>query len=265
MKFLNGLELASYIKERQAHQVRALKQAKQIYPKLFIVSVGDDRPSQVYMNLKKNYGLDIGVEVEIVKTKLDNALTTVQKLNHEPKGSGIIVQLPLPDKSLTDQIVNAIEPQKDVDGLGENSLLDPATPIAIMWLLAGYNIDLLGKNIVIVGQGRLVGRPLSQMLQKSGLEPIVIDEFTDNKEDLISSADILISAAGSIGIISSELLKHKAVVVDAGVTSDSGSLKGDFQDAVYERDDLTITPKKGGVGPLTVAALFDNLIKSASD
>lgn len=264
MKLLNGAELASYIKERQLHQVRALKQAYLTVPKLVIISTTNNKPSQVYEAMKQAYGSDIGVIVEVKKAKEPSALALIQELNIDTLVHGIIVQLPLNDPKLTEEIVSSIDPTKDVDGLGENSIFDAATPTAILWLLAGYNIDLLGKNIVIVGQGRLVGAPLAKLMQSSGLKPKLVDEFTENKEQIISEADILISSVGVPSLIKTGNIKQGAVVVDAGVATDKGSLHGDLEDTVYNRDDLKITPQKGGVGPLTVTALFDNVIKAAT-
>ncbi len=264
MKLLNGAELADFIKERQAKQVRALRQAHKIIPKLAIIICGDNAPSQKYVALKEQYGEDVLVEVEVHSGPQLEAKDLLEVLNQDPLVHGIIVQLPLPDPTQTDEIVSTIAPEKDVDALSENSLYDAATPIAITWLLSGYNIDLRGKNIVIVGQGRLVGAPLVKMLKKSDLEPIIVDEDTKNTAEIFASADIIITAVGKAGLITSDMIPLDSVVVDAGMTSEKGVLKGDLADDVYDRQDLTLTPTRGGVGPLTVAALFDNVIRAAS-
>jgi methylenetetrahydrofolate dehydrogenase (NADP+) / methenyltetrahydrofolate cyclohydrolase len=264
MRFLNGAEIAGFIKERQAHQVRGLRQAKKIFPKLAIVACGDNPVNNKYVQLKQSYGAEILIDVEVYKVSIEQATATINTLNTDDSVHGIIVQLPLPDASKTDEIVDTIAPHKDVDGLGKQANFDPATPIAIMWLLNGYNIQLNGKNITVVGNGRLVGAPLVKMLQSTGLKPTIVDEFTKNSNEILKTADIVISAVGKPGIIEAAMLPNKCVVVDAGVASEDGVLKGDITDDVYDRDDLTITPKIGGVGPLTVAALFDNLLRSAS-
>jgi len=137
-------------------------------------------------------------------------------------------------------------------------------PLAILWLLSGYNIDLAGKDIVLVGRGKLVGAPLEKMLQASGVEPRMVVKETPNGPDEIRKADVVISATGVPGLIKPDMLKQGAVVVDAGVASEGGKTVGDVAPEVYEqRDDLTITPAKGGVGPLTVTALFENVIRAA--
>jgi methylenetetrahydrofolate dehydrogenase (NADP+)/methenyltetrahydrofolate cyclohydrolase len=265
MKLLNGAELADFVKERQAKQVRALRQAHKIMPKLAIIICGDNGPSQKYVALKERYGDDIQVAVEVHGIPQSEAKGLIEALNQNPAVHGIIVQLPLPDPTQTDEIVTAIAPEKDVDSLSEDSIFDAATPIAIMWLLSGYNIDLRGKNIVIVGQGRLVGAPLATLLQKSDIEPKIVDEDTKNPAEIFANADIIITAVGKAGLISADMIPLDSVVIDAGMTSDKGVLRGDLADDVYERQDLTLTPTKGGVGPLTVAALFDNVIRAASN
>ncbi len=263
MRLLNGSELAGFIKERQAHQVRALIQADGVTPKLAIIVCGNNSVINTYVALKQKYGADIQVEVEVHKIDQSEATGLIQALNKNPEIHGIIVQLPLPDVTQTDEIINAVAPEKDVDALGSHAEFDPATPMAIMWLLAGYNIDVQNKAVAIVGQGRLVGAPLVKLMRASGIEPAIVDEDTEHPEDILLHSQIIITAVGKPGIVSSVMLPEKAVVVDAGTTSEGGEIKGDLDSDVYERDDVTVTPVKGGVGPLTVAALFDNVIRAA--
>lgn len=266
MKQLNGTELAEFIKERQTKQVRSLRQSARVAPKLVIISCNDDPIIRTYIGLKKSYGEDIAVEVEDVAVAQSEIQQVIAQYNSDDSVNGIIVQLPLIDQSQTDEIVNSIDPAKDVDALGNQAALDPATPTAIMWLLAGYNIDLRGKKIVIVGNGRLVGAPMHRMLGNSGLDDVtVIDINTKNPDALLLAADVVISATGHHGVIHTDNIKHGAVVVDAGVASEHGKLVGDAADNLYDRDDLIITPKKGGVGPITVCALFDNVIRAAQE
>lgn len=151
---------------------------------------------------------------------------------------------------------------KDVDALGSQATFEPATPLAIMWLLSGYNVELNGRHILLVGRGKLVGRPLEKILKDSGQDVEMIGRDSDLAER-VSAADIIITATGSAGSIHADMIKQDAVVVDAGVASEAGKTVGDLAPDVYERDDLTITPTKGGVGPLTVCALFENVIVAA--
>lgn len=262
MKLLNGKDLAEFVKERQLKQVRNLRQEHHIYPKLAILHTIDDPVSGLYMKLKKIYGKDILIDVDVYKVSKDDIEAKILSLNADENIQGIIVQLPLDDSLNVDHILSLVSPEKDVDGLGDNSRFDSATPTAINWLLSGYNIDLKDKNIIIVGNGRLVGKPLAKMWQNSGYNVTVLDKHNDISIEL-KKADIIISAVGSPSVISSAMIQLGAVVVDAGSTSEDGEIKGDIADDVYVRDDLTITPKKGGVGPLTVSALFDNVIRAA--
>lgn len=263
MKSLNGRELAEYIMERQAGNVRALRQAHGIVPKLAIVRTNPDPVVDSYMRIKQSYGADILVDVDVHTIDQKNAVETVQMLNNDPTVHGIIVQIPLPDVSQTTEVLNTVTAQKDVDGLAEVSKYDPPTPLAITWLLAGYNIDLQGKHIVIVGHGRLVGKPLYKIWQSSGLDVTVVDKQTQDLADQISRADILVTATGVPSLISANMVNPKVVIVDAGVATDSNGLVGDVAADVRDLPDIAITPEKGGVGPLTVTALFENVITAA--
>lgn len=262
-KILNGSEISLFIKERQTKEVRSLKQSKNIQPCLVIIRSNPNPVTNTYVNLKARYAEDIGVLVKVIDCSEDKIESEILECNNDDAVHGVIVQLPLLNTGITDDVLNLISPEKDVDGLGNNTYFDPATPTAINWLLAGYNIDLLGKKIVIVGGGRLVGQPLSLLWQKSGYDVTLITSKTNDKESIIKTADIIVSATGSPGLITNDLVKNGAVVVDAGVATDSNGLVGDVSDEVRNREDISITPPKGGVGPLTVAALFHNLLVAA--
>lgn len=263
MKILNGSDLASYIQERQLGQVRALRQAHGVIPRLAIVRTNPDPIVDSYMRLKQNYGNNIGIEVDVHTIDQSEALATIAKLNDDPSVHGIIVQIPLPNPKQTDEILNAVIGTKDVDGLATQKSFDAPTPVAINWLLAGYNIDLRAKNLVIVGHGRLVGKPLAKIWATSNLQVTIADKATDNLAELTSQADVLVCATGVPGLITASMVKPVAIIVDAGVATDSNGLIGDVAGDVRELPNIIITPEKGGVGPLTVCALFDNVIRSA--
>ena len=263
MKLLNGKELAGYIQERQAKQVRALRQAHHVFPKLAIVLTVDDPAINLYVKMKQRYGAELQIEVDVHRVKQAEVPMLLKRLNSDKSVHGVIVQLPLEDPSQTDELVQLVTPEKDVDALGAKAQFTPATPLAILWLLAGYNVELKGKNVVLVGRGKLVGAPLEKLLKESGVSVSVADKSTPSLKAALLDADVVISATGSPGILFPDMFKHGAVVVDAGVASEDGKTVGDVSESVYERDDLTITPTKGGVGPLTVSALFDNVIQAA--
>lgn len=262
MSLLNGSELAGFIKERQAKDVRRLNASK-ITPKLAIVQVKDDPVINTYVRLKKQYGADIKVEVDLHLVKQSDSSSVIQSLNEDDSVHGIIVQLPLADPSQTDEIVNMVAPQKDVDALGSKAQYEPATPMAILWLLAGYNVELKNKHILLIGRGKLVGEPLEKILKASNYDVEVIDREVKDLAKHTKDADIIVTATGSPAVLYPDMIKHGAVVVDAGVASEEGRTVGDLSEEVYKRDDLTLTPKRGGVGPLTVCALFENVTRAA--
>ncbi len=263
MKLLDGDQLAGFIKERQARQVRALRQAHGVEPKLAIVQTKDDPVINTYVRLKKKYGADISIDVDVHRIQQAETADLIKNLNADGSVHGIIVQLPLDNTDETDKLCNLVSSAKDVDALGKEPGFEPATPMAIMWLLAGYNVELRAKKILLVGKGKLVGAPLEKILKSSGHDVEVIDRSAGDLSEHTKKADIIITATGSPAILYSDMIKDGAVVVDAGVASESGKTVGDLDEAVYKRDDLIITPKKGGVGPLTVCALFENVIRAA--
>lgn len=274
MKSLNGAEIADYMKANQAAWTRRLR-AQGVAPKLVIIRDNASPVIQKYVSLKKAYGQDIGVEVE---DWLRNDLAAaVDEANNDTSVHGMIVQLPLVDKTLTDAVVNRIIPGKDVDGLAtlyhqmNNAKMpnspheikfESATATAINWLLAGYDIDLSTRRIAIVGHGRLVGAPLERMWRDSGYDVTVFNSKSDLTE--LSDFDVIVTATGVPHLIKGSMVKTGAVVVDAGTASEDGVLKGDIDDDVRAHTDLlAITPKVGGVGPLTVTALFEHVLMAA--
>ncbi len=269
MKFLNGAELRDFIKERQAKQVRALRQSWRVFPKLVIFYAGDNKVTETYMRLKKQYADDILVDVDIVEVTPKNIISKIEQTNNDKNVHGIIVQLPLDKKQEwgdVEEILSYIKPEKDVDGLNsESNIYFSATAQAIDWLLVGYSIDLKNKKIAIVGDGKLVGKPLASMWLKSGYNVMTFNEENSNEmQKTLHDYDVVVSAVGKPALIKSEMLKKNCVVVDAGTSTDGGKVVGDLAEEVREdRKDLTVTPKIGGVGPLTIASLIDNVIISA--
>lgn len=278
MKILDGKELAGFVKERQLIEARALK-AQGLSPKLVIIRDSDNPVIVKYVNLKMRYGEDIGVEVlDVLVSSAAEAKEKILEANADDSVSGIIVQLPLTDVSMTDEVVGLIAPEKDVDGLSGSILdlkfargeevefsgrpFDSATATAINWLLTGYDINLSDKKIALVGRGRLVGAPLYRMFKNSGLDVSIFGH--DSDLSVLTDYDVVISATGVGHLIKSEMIAPGTVVVDAGTASEGGKLVGDVSPEVLARKDLTaITPEKGGVGPLTVAVLFDDVLRAA--
>ena len=283
MKILDGRELAGFIKERQAAQVHQMSKK----PKLLILRDSDNPVITKYVNLKKQYGEDIGVEViDVVCTNVPSRsaslapvatglarssspcqapdlLEEIIRANNDSTIDGIIIQLPLINKDKTDEITSLIAPKKDVDGLSKNGDYDSATATAINWLLAGYDIKLQNAKIAIVGRGKLVGAPLYKMFTDSNYNVTLFHRGSDLTK--LNQYDIIITATGVPGLIVDSMVRPGAVVIDAGTASDKGVLKGDLAAEVRNRTDLAaITPEKGGVGPLTVTCLFDHVIHATT-
>lgn len=263
-KLLKGLELVGYIKERQARQVRALRQASHVVPKLVIIRSDAVNPViDTYIRMKQRYADDILIEIVVEALTEADMPAAIETYNGDASVHGIIVQLPLGDVSRTDEIISHIMPEKDIDGLAKSARFDSATAMAINWLLAGYGIDLQAKKITVVGNGRLVGAPLAKMWRSSGYDVTVLDDTHTDIASVLRQSDIIVTATGVPHLITSPMVPIGAVLVDAGTASENGVIVGDVDETVRDRDDITITPEKGGVGPLTIAALFDNVITAA--
>ena len=253
MKLLDGRDIAAYIKERHRLQVQGMDPK----PRMAIIRSEHNVAGDKYLKMKRAYGEDIGVPVDLYVEKPETMISRIHALNKDKSVTGILIQLPLEDPTQTAEALAAVAPEKDVDGLSPDTIFEPGTVKASLWLLAAYNVDIKGK-VVIVGQGRLVGKPLADRLEASGVEVVRADIKTGDLKSVTQDADMIFTGTGKAGLITSDMVKSGAVVVD------TGSPRGELQPDLYERQDLTITPNPGGVGPMTVASLFDNLLIAAS-
>ena len=280
---IDGKKVAAEIKEEIAGKVKALKDAGHRAPHLAIIITGDDGASHTYVggkiNACKTVGFDftlMHVASSISESKL---LQHVDTLNHDPDIDGFIVQLPLPDHVSVEKVTGMIEPEKDVDGftnqnfgsiVSHTPFLLPATPYGVMELLHRYKIETKGKHCVVVGASRIAGAPLSLMLMQQGQATVTIcHEFTTDLESHTCRADILVVAVGKPGLISREMVKENAVVIDIGTTRvEDKSRKSGFRlsgDVDFENVAPIcshITPVPGGVGPMTIASLLLNTLKA---
>lgn len=260
---MKSAELVAHIKEHQRAAATALI-ANSITPRLAIVVTIDSPVTNAYLKMKQAYGASMGIAVDVHKITVDEAPALIEKLNASKAVHAIIMQLPLSDPTRTEEIVNLVDPAKDVDGLGTQAKFVPATPMAILWLIAAYRVDLHHKKVVLIGRGKLVGAPLEKLMQDEGVDVTVATRSTTpDIPALTRTADVIITATGSPGAVAANMVKPGAVVVDAGVASEGNKTVGDLDEDVYARDDLLVTPAKGGVGPLTVCALFENTLTAA--
>ena len=244
-------------------------------PKLVVILVGDDAASQIYVGNKQKCAQKIGITSEVINYPFNTTekvlIDKINELNNDESVHAILVQLPLPEHISKENIINAISPQKDVDGFtpynfgklfsGNVPFVFPCTPKGILLLLDEYGIDIEGKHAVVVGRSNIVGRPMSQMLLNRNATVTVCHSHTKNLLQITKTADILISAVGK-NIIKGEMLKSDCVVVDVGIFKDeSGKLSGDVDFDSSSKIASYISPVPGGVGPMTIASLMLNTVE----
>ncbi len=275
-KILDGVLVAKKINTKTKKEILNLK-AKNIIPKLAVVLVGDDPASKLYVSIKEKKAQELGIITENIVLDKDittyEIIATIEKLNNDMTDA-ILIQLPLPKEINTNQVLYSIDPKKDVDGLCPENLgrllLDspnviPPTPAAILEILDYYKISLTGKHVVIVGYGKLVGKPLAAMISLSNRMATltICNHKTENLSNYTQKADILVSATGTAHLIKREMIKKNAIVIDAGTTKVGGKILGDVDvDNVEDRAGY-ITPSRGGIGPVTVAKMLENVVKLA--
>lgn len=273
---IDGKGLAAKMRAEAAKDVAALKRAG-VNPGLAVVLVGDDQASATYVRSKLRDCEECGIASFDYKlpadASQDEILQLVRNLNDDPKITGILVQMPLPSHLDAEEIIEAISPLKDVDGFHPTSLgrlvrglpgLRPCTPAGIMVMLDEYDIELAGKNAVIVGRSSIVGKPMAHMLLERDATISVAHSRTRNLDEICRSADILVVACGIAKLVKGDWVRPGATVIDVGMDRDEdGSLCGDV-----DYDDVfnvagAITPVPGGVGPMTRAMLMSNVVTAA--
>ena len=272
---IDGKELAKNIREGLKAEVKELKSAD-INPKLAVIMVGDDKASKVYVKNKSKACEDVGIEYEEYllpeKTKMQELLELIDKLNNDETVHGILVQSPLPKGLDANEAFKAISPKKDVDGfnpvnVGKLSLNQDCfvscTPYGIIKMLENYNIPIEGAHAVIIGRSNIVGKPLAKCLLNKNATVTVCHSKTKNLKEMTKQADILIAAIGKAKFITADMVKEGAAVIDVGINRTENGLVGDTDfDNIKEKASF-ITPVPGGVGPMTIAMLMTNVIKAA--
>lgn len=257
---LDGKIVAEKIYEDLKKEIASFK----IKPILAVLLAGEDPSSIAYtqMKEKKAKELKIGFRLYSIPEigRQDELEKLIFDLNKNEYVGGVIIQLPLPEKFDTDKLLVQIDPKKDIDGLGGEK--PTATACAIMEILNYYKIGFKGKKIVLVGRGRLVGRPLAKMFSEMNLDLTVCDNKTLSLKKETLKADILISAVGSPDLIRKSMVKDGAVIIDAGTAETGGKIVGDVSEEAYLKASA-YTPSKGGVGPVTVACLMKNLVEAS--
>lgn len=272
-KILDGKQIAKDYRQGLQNQVEALKE-KGFTPKLSVILVGNDGASQSYVRSKKKAAEKIGMISEIVHLEEtateEEVLNELNRLNNDDSVSGILVQVPLPKQVSEQKILEAINPDKDVDGFHpinigklyiDEQTFVPCTPLGIMEILKHTDIDLEGKNAVVIGRSHIVGQPVSKLLLQKNASVTILHSRSKDMASYLKDADVIVSAVGKPGLVTKDVVKEGAVIIDVGNTPDeNGKLKGDVDyDAVKEIAGA-ITPVPGGVGPLTITMVLNNTL-----
>ncbi len=275
---IDGKALAKKIRDQLKVEVDVLKTNK-IIPKLAVIMVGDNSASKVYVKNKSKACEEIGIKYEehllSENIKQEELIDLIKKLNQDESVNGILLQSPIPGHLNINQAFKAISYRKDVDGftpssvgklsIGEDTFIS-CTPYGIMKMFEEYNIDLTGKDVVIVGRSNIVGKPLIQVCLNKNATVTVCHSKTINLEEHTKRADVLISAIGKAKFITKDMVKKDAVVIDVGINRDeNGKLVGDVDFENVEKIASYITPVPGGVGPMTIAMLMNNVIKATKE
>ncbi|HDA0002336.1 TPA: bifunctional methylenetetrahydrofolate dehydrogenase/methenyltetrahydrofolate cyclohydrolase FolD [Staphylococcus aureus] len=272
-KILDGKQIAKDYRQGLQDQVEALKE-KGFTPKLSVILVANDGASQSYVRSKKKAAEKIGMISEIVHLEEtateEEVLNELNRLNNDDSVSGILVQVPLPKQVSEQKILEAINPDKDVDGFHpinigklyiDEQTFVPCTPLGIMEILKHADIDLEGKNAVVIGRSHIVGQPVSKLLLQKNASVTILHSRSKDMASYLKDADVIVSAVGKPGLVTKDVVKEGAVIIDVGNTPDeNGKLKGDVDyDAVKEIAGA-ITPVPGGVGPLTITMVLNNTL-----
>lgn len=268
---MDGLRVSLDIKNKIKEQI----EKEGITPHLAVIQIGDNKASNVYIKNKKKACFDVGISFDHIKfnetISEQLVIDEIKRLNNDISVNGILVQLPLPFGFDEGKIINAINPLKDVDGLTypnvgnlvlENDCLVPCTPLGVMELLKYYKVNLKGKNVCLVGRSNLVGKPLIQLLLKEDATLSICHSKSLDIKNYTKMADVLIVSVGHPNLITKDMVKEGAVVIDVGINKEGNILCGDvcFEDVLKKAS--LITPVPGGVGPMTVSCLLKNVIKA---
>lgn len=275
-EIISGKEISKSIREELQQKINQLK-SQGVEPGLAVVLVGEDPASKVYVGHKAKTCEQLGVYSEVHRlpetTEEGELLELIQRLNTDSKINGILVQMPVPDHISDKAVIDAISPDKDVDGfhpvsvgnlmIGDPSFL-PCTPAGIIELIKRTGIDIVGKHAVVIGRSNIVGKPVSMLLLREHATVTMCHSRTQNMQSITSQADILVVATGRPEMVTRDFVKPGAVVIDVGINRmEDGKLKGDIDFEGVKEVAGYITPVPGGVGPMTITMLMKNTIEAA--
>ncbi|MBC3071045.1 bifunctional methylenetetrahydrofolate dehydrogenase/methenyltetrahydrofolate cyclohydrolase FolD [Staphylococcus capitis] len=272
-KILDGKQIAKEYRQGLQEQVEALKE-RGFTPKLSVILVGNDGASQSYVKSKKKAAEKIGMISEIAhldeSTSEEDVLKELDRLNNDDSVSGILVQVPLPKQVSEQKVLESINPDKDVDGFHPSNIgklyIDeqtfvPCTPLGIMEILKHADINLEGKHAVVIGRSHIVGQPVSKLLLQQNATVTILHSRSKDMSKHLKDADVIVSAVGKPGLVTKDVVKEGAVIIDVGNTPDeNGKLKGDVEYEEVKEITGAITPVPGGVGPLTITMVLNNTL-----
>jgi len=276
-EIIDGKKVSEYIRNEIADGVENLKEETGITPGLAAVLVGEDPASEIYVRNKRKACANAGMHSEEHKlpaeTTEEELLALVDKLNNDPNIHGILIQLPLPDHINESKVLRAVSPLKDVDGFHPynvgllvegNPRFISCTPHGIIKMLEFYNIDITGKQAVVVGRSDIVGKPVSMLLLHRHATVTICHSRTKPLDEVTRRADILVAAIGRANFITADMVKEGAVIIDVGINrNEEGKLTGDVDFEAVSQKASYITPVPGGVGPMTISMLLWNTLESA--
>lgn len=277
MQLIDGKSLANEVHEDVAEATEILKQEKNIVPGLAVILIGDDPASQAYVKMKAKACEKVGfysITHNMPDTISQNEIiATIEMMNDNPRIDGILVQLPLPKHIDTDKILEVIDPKKDVDGFHPYNVgrlvtglegFVACTPLGVMRMFDAYNIALEGKDVCVVGASNIVGKPMASLLLNANATVTITHIYTKDLKSHTFAADIVIIGVGVPGLIKADMVKEGAIVIDIGINRIAdGTLVGDVDFPEVSKKCSLITPVPGGVGPMTIAMLLENTLKSA--
>ena len=275
MVLIDGKKVSAEVRARLSKEANELKEKTGRVPGLATVLVGDAPASAVYVRNKNKICRELGFNSFEQKLASDTSeaklLQLIKELNSNNDIHGILVQLPLPKQIDSEKILQAIDPNKDVDGfhpvnVGKlvvgNALLTPCTPTGIIKLLDHYEIDISGKHAVVLGRSNIVGKPVSMLLLQLNSTITICHSRTKNLEEITRSADILVAAIGRANFVTENMVSKGTIVIDVGINRVDGKLTGDINFEPVSKKASYITPVPGGVGPMTIALLMENTLKA---
>ena len=271
---IDGKKESALLREEIRNEISLLKKEKNKVPRLSVILIGDFLPSQIYVNNKEKKSKEVGIDSEVFRyskeVKESEILKKIEDLNNNKDVSGILVQLPLPNQINKEKIINAIDPDKDVDGFNPINVgnlasgykaMVPCTPLGCLLLIKKVEYNLSGKHAVIIGRSNLNGKPMAQLLLKENCTVTILHSKTKDLKSECQKADIVVVAVGAANLVKGDWVKKDSIIIDVGINKIKNKIVGDVHFDEVKNKVKAITPVPGGVGPMTIACLLRNTVE----